>query len=97
MVLRAEPVFQTFAALSFACSSTIFVTGNVLRIFDDISTIISNNTAFVFPAMRQRLFFQIILLIAICDMGGAAGAMIGFPEDGTIACSVQGLFSESLF
>jgi hypothetical protein len=44
----------------------------------------------MFPAMRLRLFFQIILLIAMCDMFGAAGAMIGFPEDGSNLCDAQG-------
>ena len=40
--------------------------------------------------MRQRLFFQIILLISICDAFGAVGAMMGFPRENTALCNAQG-------
>lgn len=46
-------------------------------------------TALAFRSMRRKLFMQIITFIAICDIFTSGASLVGFPADGTPACSTQ--------
>lgn len=46
-------------------------------------------TGLVFTQMWNRLFMHIIFFISLADMGTSVAGMLGFPEQGTMACTAQ--------
>jgi hypothetical protein len=46
-------------------------------------------TGVAFAEMRKRLFMHIIFFISFSDLGTSVGALLGYPGQGTIACSAQ--------
>lgn len=47
-------------------------------------------TGVIFGEMRKRLFMHIIFFLSVADMFASCFALLGYPAQGTIACSLQG-------
>lgn len=45
-------------------------------------------TGIIFPSMRERLFMQLVMFMAICDVVASVAAAFGFPE-GSLLCPAQ--------
>jgi hypothetical protein len=54
-------------------------------------------TALVFPAMRSRLFMQIIIYISLTNMLAALVSCFGFPTDHSFLCTAQAFFAPYFF
>ncbi len=54
-------------------------------------------TAIIFPFMLKRLFFQLVLMISVCELLGGLGAALGFPADDSPSCAVQAILIETFY
>lgn len=64
-------------------------TQRLIAFFSAGSSIAVTISCVAFPTMRQSFFTRIILMIAASDVVVSAVGALGFPENGSVACTVQ--------